>query len=71
MLKTYIVPFAVPFNVSQPGQVAYKIRVTDRQEARDNWKRAEAINRACDTFSEAYSGYNGHKFVLIEGVREV
>ena len=65
MLRTYLVPFEVG-----PGKVIYKIRVTDRRESRDVWKRAEAIKQACAQFAEDYSG-NGHRHVIVEDVREI
>ena len=65
MLKTFIVPFETGV-----VSVSYKVRVTDRQERRDLWKRAEAIKQACDQFEADYCG-NGHKHVLLGKIIEV
>ena len=61
--------FEIPFNVF-PNTVVYRVTVTDKQEERDWWKRAEAINIASERLMRDM-GLNGHKRVIVSKIREV
>ena len=66
MIKTFKVPFNTGLSV-----VEYTIKVTDRQEERDGWKRAEAINRASEKFAKDYGVRYPGRYLLLGKVIEV
>ena len=70
MTKTFEVVFRL--QSSPTGTVSYRIKVTDKMEDRDAWKRVEAINRACEKFnSEHRTGWTGSRYLIRSKTREV
>ena len=66
--KKFIVPFASGF-LNMPT-IDYVVKVTDREEERDFFKRVAAIDKAVVMFEREYGG-NGNRYVLLNKVKDV
>lgn len=71
MTKTFEVVFRKWSNPPD-GTVSYRIKVTDKMEERDGWKRVEAINRACEMFNKEHcTGWTGSRYLIRSRTREI
>lgn len=65
MTKTFKIPFH-----GWSLDAVYMVRVTDREEERDTWKRAVAQEKALKKFKKEF-GCNGNQYMVRNQIKEM